>query len=493
MSSVLPLTVKFPARSRRGILLGLTLAQLALVSTALVLLLATVMTTGLLGALALAPLWITTALLVGVRREGRSLIDWAPLVLAYGQRRRTGQTAWRARPVSRPKVEGLLHLPGTTASLRVATAASGAAAIHDPHRQTLTAVARVSSRAFALLDTPTQSANVTAWGRALAGIARTGHVATVQVLERTVPDSGDSLARHWAEHGDPQAPVAGQIYSALVDSAGPAAAPHEAYLAISLDLRTAKRLISQAGGGLPGSFGVMEQTTASIAQAARTAGLTVTGWLGAREIAAVLRTAYDPAATARLQQWSSTGRAEADPAAAGPVAQIEKSDRVITDSARHATYWIENWPRTQTTAGFLHGLMFSSGVRRALSLIYAPQGIDSALRDVQRRKAAIISDASERQRRGQVDSEADSVEYADAKIREKQLISGHADVALTGLLTVSADTDQALDAACAQIETAAAGAQVDLRRLKFQQAEAFTLAALPLARTDAQTKRGLTA
>ena len=77
----------------------------------------------------------------------------------------------------------------------------------------------------------------------------------------------------------------------------------------------------------------------------------------------------------------------------------------------------------------------------------------------------------------------DSVEYADVKQRERQLIAGHADVALTGLLTVSAETDALLDAACAQIEIAAVTAQVDLRRLNFQQPDAFTLGALPLART----------
>lgn len=122
-------------------------------------------------------------------------------------------------------------------------------------------------------------------------------------------------------------------------------------------------------------------------------------------------------------------------------------------------------------------------MRRSFSLIYVPQGLESALRDVQRTKATIIADAAERQRRGQVDSEADSVEYGDVKERERQLIAGHADVALTGLLTVSAETDAQLDAACAQIETAAVSAQVDLRRLIYQQPEALTLAALPLART----------
>ncbi|CAL9410963.1 SCO6880 family protein [Streptomyces griseosporeus] len=484
--AVSPATVKFPHRSRRGILLGLTLHQLVLVSAALALLLVTVLTTGLLGAITLTPLWAAVAVVVAVRRQGRSLIDWAPIVARFAWRRHSGQTLWLARPVTRPRRDGILHLPGTAASLKVVTpgdSANGAAAVHDPHHQTLTAVARVSSRAFALLDPATQNHNVNGWGRALAGTARTGHVATVQVLERTVPDSGDTLARHWAQHGRPEAPVAGQVYADLVASAGPAAAPHETYLAISLDLKAAKRLISQAGGGLPGAFTVMEQTTASIAQAARNAGLMITGWLSAREIAAVVRTAYDPKALAALQQWSPTGRAEADPAAAGPVVQVEEYDRIATDSARHATYWVENWPRTEMGAGFLHGLMFTAGVRRTLSLTYVPQRLESALRDVQRKKAAIIADASERARRGQVDSEEDSIEYADVKNRERQLIAGHADVALTGLITLTADTDAALDAACAQIETAAVTAGVDLRRLWYQQPDAFAVAALPLART----------
>ncbi|MFJ2231254.1 SCO6880 family protein [Streptomyces halstedii] len=484
--SAAPITVKFPHRSRRGILLGLSLPQLSLVSCTLALLLMTVISTGLLGAVALAPLWAASGALIAIRRHGRSLIDWAPIVTRYAHRRHTGQTLWLARPVTRPRQDGILHLPGAAASLKVVTpgdSANGAAAVHDPHRQTLTAIARVTSRAFALLDPATQNHNVNSWGRALAGIARTGHIATVQVLERTVPDSGDTLTRHWTQNGRPQTPVAGQIYSELVSSAGPAAAPHETYLAISLDLKAAKRLIAQAGGGLPGAFTVMEQTTSSLAQAARNAGLMVTGWLTAREIAAVIRTAYDPKALGALQQWSETGRAEAEPAAAGPVVQFEEYDRLATDSARHATYWVENWPRTEMGAGFLHGIMFTAGVRRSLSLIYAPQGLESALRDVQRKKAAIIADANERARRGQVDSEEDSVEYADVKTRERQLIAGHADVALTGLVTVTAETDALLDAACAQIETAAVTAGVDLRRLNYQQPNAFTVAALPLART----------
>ncbi|MYS76043.1 hypothetical protein GTY88_37315, partial [Streptomyces sp. SID5926] len=364
----------------------------------------------------------------------------------------------------------------------VATAPDGKyGAVHNPHTGTLTAVVKVSSRAYALLDPGTQQANVGGWGRALAALARTGQIARIQVIERTIPDSGDALRRYWEEHGRPDTPMAGAIYNELIQSAGPAAAPHEAYVAVSLDTKAARRLINQAGGGLTGAFSVLAQLTSTFDQAARTAGLTPTGWLTAREIAAVVRTSYDPKALATLDRWSTAGRPEAEPAAAGPVVVVEKADHIATDSAVHATYWVENWPRTETSAGFLHQLLFTGGVRRTLSLSYEPKNLDAALRDVQRKKSSVIADAAERARRGQVDSEADSLEYQDIKSRERQLIAGHADVALTGLLTVSADTEDELRTACAVVETAAVGAQLDLRPLTWQQAEAFAAAALPLA------------
>jgi hypothetical protein len=214
----------------------------------------------------------------------------------------------------------------------------------------------------------------------------------------------------------------------------------------------------------------------------RNAGLAPGGWLTATQIAAVVRSAYDPSVLTALDRWSPTDRPEADVAAAGPVVLVEQPDRLRTDSAWHAVYWVENWPRTETGYGFLHQLMFTAGVRRSLSLTYAPQRLDAAFRDVRRRKSTVVADAAERRRKGQVESEEDSVEYADIRARERQLIAGHADVSLTGLVTVSADSSEALDNACALIETAAVAAQVDLRRLDLQHAEAFTSAALPLAR-----------
>lgn len=475
-------TVKFPHRTKRGILLGLTVSQLTVTAMAGLVLLATVYARGVVGALELLPLWAVVALIVLVRHQGRSLADWAPIATRYALRRLRGQLIWLARPSQRPVREGLLHLPGSAASLRVVTAPDGRyGAVHDPRAGTLTAVVKVSSRAYALLDPATQNANVAGWGQTLAALARTGQIARVQVIERTMPDSGDSLRRYWQKLGNPSAPLAGALYDELIASAGPAAAPHEAYVAIALDFKAARRLINQAGGGLRGGFAVLAQLSATFDQAARTAGLNAAGWLSAAEVAAVVRTAYDPRALAALDRWSTGGRPQANPAAAGPVVVVEKGDHIATDTAVHATYWIENWPRVETSAGFLHQLLFTAGIRRTLSLSYEPKGLDSAMRDVQRKKATILADAAERARRGQVESEADSVEYRDVQERERQLIAGHADVALTGLLTVSADNEEELRTSCALVETAAVTAQLDLRPLTWQQAEAFTAAAMPLA------------
>lgn len=78
--------------------------------------------------------------------------------------------------------------------------------------------------------------------------------------------------------------------------------------------------------------------------------------------------------------------------------------------------------------------------------------------------------------------EAQRREHDDVLRRERELVAGHGDLRFAGLLAVSADSPERLDDACGAIETAATQALVDVRRLVGEQAEAFTAAALPLAR-----------
>ncbi|MGO1958000.1 MAG: SCO6880 family protein, partial [Canibacter sp.] len=62
------------------------------------------------------------------------------------------------------------------------------------------------------------------------------------------------------------------------------------------------------------------------------------------------------------------------------------------------------------------------------------------------------------------------------------LTSGHGILRYTGLINISAPTKDDLEAAISAVEQAAIQASCETRRLVGQQAQGFTVAALPLAR-----------
>src|SRR5699024_1306884 len=90
---------------------------------------------------------------------------------------------------------------------------TGAGMVHDPHQARLTVVCQVTHPAFVLLDPAELARRVTSWGRELATVCRSGRVATLQVSDRTLPDSGTGLAEWWAEHGSAYDSWASTIYT----------------------------------------------------------------------------------------------------------------------------------------------------------------------------------------------------------------------------------------------------------------------------------------
>ena len=87
----------------------------------------------------------------------------------------------------------------------------------------------------------------------------------------------------------------------------------------------------------------------------------VTRWLSVRGVAALARTAFDPAAVSMIE--SRTGAdAGVDPSAMGPMFMEEPrgaSGLVWTDSGVHTTLWIHEWPRAAAPIGFVSDLVFA--------------------------------------------------------------------------------------------------------------------------------------
>ena len=472
--------VQFSRLTKRGIMLGLSLPQLVVLGVAILAVVASLYTGGGMGLAWTSPLWSSAALVAVIPAGGRKIIEWVPILARWVARTYLGQLIYRRR-IIKPRPAGTLALPGDAAALREwEDPETGAAMIHDPHAQTITAILGVSHPAFVLLDPGEQQRRVSGWGRVLAATCRSGRIARIQVSERTLPDSGSGLAEWWRTHGTNDGSWAATTYAELIERAGPAGERHATTISLALDMRASARQIRTAGGGMRGAAAVLRQEMTTLTTALRAAELTSTGWLTPGEVAVILRGAYDPAAAPALERYGDLGR---DLATAGPVAVTETWDRLRSDSAFHAVLWINEWPRSQVFPGFLAPLVLSNGILRTLALHYTPVRADQAARDLRRKKTELISDASQRRKIGQVEDASASAELDDVLQQEADLTAGHGVLRVSGLISVSAPTVDELDAAVAAVEQAAIQASCETRRLVGQQAVAFAAAALPLCRS----------
>ncbi|MGN7862937.1 SCO6880 family protein [Microbacterium sp. 22303] len=470
--------VKFSRLTSRGIILGLSLPQVVAIAFAAVIFVSSLYAGGPT-ALFTSPVWASAAAVVVVGVGGRKLVEWVPITAHWILRKAKRQTSYRRRIV-KPRPAGTLALPGDAAALRQwEDPEDGAVMVHDPHRQTLTALLEVTHPAFILMDPGEQERRVHAWGRVLSTVCRSGRVARLQVLERTLPDSGSGLSQWWSEHGRDDGSWVANTYKELIDRAGPAGERHITTLSLSLDMRTAARQIRSAGAGMKGAAAVLRQEMHTLTTALRAAELHPSAWFTPGQLAVMLRTAYDPQIASTLDRAGDVGR---DLATAGPVAVEETWSRLRSDSAHHAVLWVSQWPRSQVYPGFLSPLLLSSGIRRSFTLLCDPVRSDVAARDIRKKKVEYVSDAAQRQRIGQIEDASQSAEYQDVLQQEADLTAGHGVIRFTGLIAVSAPSIEELDAAIAAIEQAAIQASCETRRLVGQQTQAFTAAALPLTR-----------
>lgn len=468
--------IKFSRLAQRGILLGLSGPQLTMAGLA-----AGTLVVGLyIGAVVMTfPIILVFVALGFVGVGGRKMVEWGPIGARWIWRSTGGQLLYRRRIV-KPRPAGTLALPGDSARLRQwLDPETGAVMCHDPHAATLTAIVGVSHPAFVLLDPAEQERRVVSWGRVLATACRSGRLASLQVMERTLPDSGKGLADWWEQHGARNDSWASATYAGLVDRAGPAGERHASTISISLDLKAAGRTIRAAGGGNRGAAAVLRQEMSTMLAALRSADLSPSDWLTPGDLAVMLRSAYDPAVAGALERHGAVGR---DLATAGPVAVTESWGMLRSDSAHHCVLWISEWPRSLVFPGFLAPLLLSSGIRRTFTLLYTPMRTDRAARDIRKKKTEYISDAAQRQRIGQIEDAQQTAEYQDVLQQEADLTGGHGVLRATGFVAVSAIDPDELERAVAAIEQAAIQASCETRRLWAQQAQGFAAAALPLAR-----------
>lgn len=477
-------TVAFPRRPRPGIVMGLRAGQIILLCGSLATIVLALFTGAFPGpsrGLALGAS-VALVLLAVSTVEGQPGYRWGAMRLSHAMRSRRAHTTF-GRPVQlgsvslHPPIEHAIGLlPGRPASVQVHEFEDIAYLFH-PHQATLTAVVEVTSPEFLLRDPVDRNARVAGWGRVLASTTRTGAIRQVQLLERSIPDDGSDLTAYTDAHltSDPQQLTLADAYRDLIGELRGGADRHQTFLAITVDRAAATARIKAAGGEILGLIETWKQEYALLERLLPAAGLSVVDALSARRLAEVVRTGYDPSAILHLQPAMGV-----DLGVAGPTAGREHWDHVQTDGAYHAVLWVAEWPRAHVAADVLWPVIFPSGINRTLSLFYKPYTRAQSESAIRAKHSEIVQSSWLKDKLGRVETLADSKELDDVLTRESELLAGHAEVGLVGMITVSAGSLDALEADVTAIHAAATQASLDVRRLYGQQLQAFTAAALPL-------------
>lgn len=486
-----PVGFTFPGPEHRGVFLGLRLPQaVALGCGVLWAVAAMVMIPNGLGLLIGAVFAMTSAGVAFVRVGGRHVDEWAPIVGRWVLRR--GERTWvspvplwgetddegggRAAPP--PALRGVTFLSVQRYGAEVIGIAK------DRVAGTWSAAIQCRGTSFALLDGAEQERLTGLWGQAISGFAQEGSpVSRLAWVERTIPEEGDALASWLEEAGqvDPSHP-AHQSYAHLLASAGPASQRHDTYVVVTIDSSRAKRAIRQAGGGDAGAGEVLLREIDHLEDRLRQAQVDIVGRLDSRQLAATIRTAFDPADQQRLptrqRRWNIRGVAGR---LAWPLATREAWDHYRSDSGIHATFHVAEWPHQRVAAAFLHPLLLMARSQHSIAVVMEPIPPSRAARAAESAHAGRIADEELRARAGYMETARRRREYEELVRREEELAHGHAECRFAAYVTVTGRTDDDVEFAAGEIEQRGYDARIELRRLYGQQQEAFTYT-LPLGR-----------
>ncbi len=491
-------TYRFPARPSVGVLFGLTLPRLTVFGVAAIMLIVVTSRPTLASVLSGGAVIVLMVLSAAVKVSGRTVVDWAPITVAHVWGRARRHHEFYASPDLADPVlpEGVLDLPGGLFGFELhayitesrATSANPTPAdygiLMDTFRDRMVAIVEVSGQDLLFCDPDEQQARFVGWGGLLDHVGQTlPELCRLQLVHVCAPATAGQ-ARRWHElHGGRGGEETSGSYRQLLDQADGVGQQHRLLLAIALDRRAARRAIRQAGGGRDGAATVLLDRAVQVEEALAGAGIEVHGWLPARQVAALLRVSFDPAAADQFDVRGDdvTDGAGCDPTAAGPAGMVESWASLKLDSGWAVTLQVAGPPTRPVTGEFLQHLLIGVPAARRMSLLYVPTPAQTAERRAQTQQVTAESEQALRVRWGFAASARHRRSHGDAAQREADLVDGRAVFRLVWTLTVTGASPAELDAAVGQVEAAARRCGLELRRLvgTQRQAAAFTL---PLCR-----------
>ena len=483
--------VKFPRYERRGIFMGLKWYQLVLLALGILTAIIASATGGPVGLTTMSPIWLLL-MLMGVLQHARIPYPiWVSLITLFFVRLILGQTRYLARPEKALKA-GKLALPGGLGSLKLQTTRRGECFIVDPQGKEATVVLRCTTRSFALLDDDDKAWAAQAWSRVQAGLAQRSDIARIAVQDYTVPYPSSAL-QDFYDHtimkngGHPGGNTWGEVaYQDLIAAAG-SAMSHDVLFSVVVDTAKSRRRIKESGGGVGGLERVLRFEVQAITTSLATHGVRVDEWLSESRLLEVFRGSFDPETVSRASVKKDSESQDAQPTgkrrlSSSPMAVEEHWTYLRTDSGFHQTFWVSEWPRQKVFPGFMHPLVYVGDFRHTVTQVIRAVPTLEALRDIRSAQEAHETRRRINTRFDRPTTREQRAEEDEVSQREEEIVAGHGDVRPTAFVTITAASLEDLARHRHELESAAAGAFVELRLLAGQQWAAFVAGALPLGR-----------
>jgi hypothetical protein len=266
---------------------------------------------------------------------------------------------------------------------------------------------------------------------------------------------------------------------------------HGLLVAVVVDTSKARRRIKESGGGLAGLEQVLRLEVEAMKTSLSTHSVKVDEWVPETGLLGIIRGAFDPAAPPTAAKASVAAAPPSDEQAAqetenhhqrGPMAVEEHWTYLRTDTGFHQTFWIAEWPRQKVFPGFLHPLIYVGEFRHTFTEVIRAVPTAEALRDIRSAQEAHETRRRINARFDRPLTREQKAEEEEVNQREEEIVAGHGDVRPAAYITITATSLEDLARYRQELESAAAGAFVELRLLYGQQWAAFVAGALPLGR-----------
>lgn len=483
----------FGRQARRGVWMGMTRPEMVLsFSTAGVATLLAMNIPMPWGLVVPVILMVAVAAVIIPRPRGDTIQAWVARLLRHGLREISGQNEWVYSPAEAEEMKKRgaeatpetfwLSVPGPGQAVQLYDMNPGAL-VYNAHARQVSFTVAVNARAFALEDTVGQNQRVTAWGALLAGLCSHPGVVAVQVLDKTHirPPSAILEAVEDARAGstwEPKDRFTMGEYERLIREASRSAV-HEQFLRITLSLTELHTEIRSLGGGIGGAIRAAQTEMNSLPADLQNAGAQFDRVVSVREMAGLVRTAFDPGSAATIERRRGDF-AGAAPASAGPMVARRRWNRFESDGYVHEAHLVTEWPRRPVVAGFIEPLIFAGDFIHTVSLTAVPRSPGKALKELDRARHDLESTADLQARLKVRASAQQRAQMTDLAERERDLLDGHGEVHFFGAVTISAKTEADLARARSEMRHAAARALTELRIAGGQQYEAFLAAATTL-------------